>query len=70
MEKKKYEEDTFAEEFFDSEIYKEIIACNFKKGIYLVRTSTNQVFLIDRETNSCVELHFPEEILLAIKECE
>lgn len=67
--KKEYENDNFAEEFFDSDIYKEIIACNFKKGIYVVRTTSNSVYLLDRESNSCIELHFPEEILTAIKEC-
>lgn len=63
------QEDTFSEEFFDSDIYKEIIACNFKKGIYVVRTEFNSIYLIDKDTHSCIELHFPEEILLAIKEC-
>lgn len=61
--------DTFIEEFFDSDIYKEVIARNDIKGCYVIRTTTNSVYILDRESASCVELHFPEEILLAIKEC-
>ena len=63
------EENSFVEKFFDSDIYKEVIARNDTKGCYVVRTTSDSVFLLDKSTNSCIELHFPEEILLAIKEC-
>lgn len=59
-------DNTFVEEFFDSDLYKEFLARNDEKGIYVVRTQSDSVYLLNHSTVSCTQLHFPEEITLAI----
>jgi hypothetical protein len=61
------EDNHFIEQFFDSSIYKEILARNDKAKRYVVRTNTETVFALDANSNTCIELHFPEEIEEAIK---
>lgn len=62
------EQDTFVEEFFDSHLYKEFLARNDQKGAYVVRTQSDSVYLLDKTTSSCTQLHFQEEIDNAIKD--
>jgi len=61
--------DTFIEDFFESDIYKEVIARNDKEGKYVVKTTSDSMYLLERDSVSCTQLHFQEEILMAIKEC-
>jgi hypothetical protein len=62
-------QNNFIEEFFDSDIYQEVVARNDEKGLYVVKTVSDSVFFLERDSTSCVELHFPEEQLLAIEAC-
>lgn len=58
--------DPFIEEFFDSSIYKEILARNDEKGEYVVRTQSDSAYFLVESDLSVTELHFPEEIQQAI----
>ena len=58
--------DPFIEEFFDSKIYKQVLARNDTKGEYVVRTQSDSVYLLVEADLSVTELHFPEEIHQAI----
>lgn len=58
--------DPFVEEFFDSKIYKNILARNDAKGEYVVTTQSDATYLLVEADISVTELHFPEEIKQAI----
>lgn len=57
---------TVIEEFFDSSIYKDILARNDEKGEFVVQTASDSIFYLKEDTLAVLELHFPEEIESAI----
>ena len=57
---------TVIEEFFDSSIYKDILARNDSKGEFVVQTASDSIFYLREDTLTVLELHFPEEIESAI----
>ena len=50
------------EDFFDSPIYKDILARNDKKGEYVIQTSTDSIFYLKEDPIIVQALHFQEEI--------
>jgi len=60
------DKDTFIEEFFDSNLYKEVLARNDKTHEYVVRTSSDCYYYLRKADSSVIQLHFPEEIKDAI----
>ena len=63
---KEFHKSTVVEEFFDSSIYKDILARNDKKGEFVVQTASDSIFYLKESTLTVLELHFPEEIESAI----
>lgn len=57
---------TVIEEFFDSSIYKDILARNDLKGEFVVQTASDSIFYLQEDTLTVMPLHFPEEIEAAI----
>ncbi|MCI4437091.1 MAG: hypothetical protein JHC33_09820 [Ignisphaera sp.] len=60
------DKDTFIEEFFDSNLYKDVLARNDKSHEYVVRTTSDCIYYLKEEGNIVTQLHFPEEIEDAI----
>ena len=56
------EPQTFVETFFDSSIYKDILARNDEKGEYIVTTKSDSTYFLRESDQTVLELHFPEEI--------
>jgi hypothetical protein len=61
------DKDTFIEEFFDSTLYKEILARNDKTHQYVVRTASDCYYYLKEEGTIVTQLHFQEEIKDAIE---
>jgi hypothetical protein len=59
--------DNFVEEFFDSDMYKNIIARNDQTEQYIVETTSSSTYFLDGINNICKELHFQEEIDMHLK---
>ena len=53
---------TFINDFFDSDLYKEILARNDQKQEYVVRTNSDSIFYLRASDTTVLELHFPEEV--------
>lgn len=53
---------TFINDFFDSDLYKEILARNDQKQEYVVRTNSDSTFYLRASDTTVLELHFPEEV--------
>jgi hypothetical protein len=60
------DKDTFIEEFFDSNLYKEVLARNDNTREYVVRTASDCTYYLKEEGTIVTQLHFPEEIEDAI----
>jgi hypothetical protein len=60
------DKDTFIEEFFDSILYKEVLARNDRTKEYVVRTTSDCIYYLKEKRAIVIQLHFPEEIENAI----
>jgi hypothetical protein len=60
------DKDTFIEEFFDSNLYKEVLARNDRTKEYVVKTTSDCIYYLKEKGTIVVQLHFPEEIKDAI----
>lgn len=57
---------TVIEQFFDSEIYKDVLARSDEKGEFVIQTSSDAIYFLKEQTLEVIELHFQEEINSAI----
>jgi hypothetical protein len=60
------DKDTFIEEFFDSILYKEVLARNDNTKEYVVRTMHDCIYYLKAKGAIVMQLHFPEEIKDAV----